>query len=338
MVRRCNNVGVRTYVDIIPNHMTGPGRGVGIGGSNWNGDTQQYPGVPFSREHFNMNIPGRCPTSGGIENWGSAIQSRNCMLVGLRDLDQGQSYIRSKIAAAFNELIDIGVAGFRIDAMKHMWPGDMELLWNEVKSLRADIFGHDAWPFMYHEIAWSEGEVHPTQYTHLGRPIEFRYLNGLQDTIKGRDGKKLAYLRNYGRDWGFLPDDDAVAIVDNHDVQRGANGEPNKVIMFRNYRWYKMINAFMLAWPYGVTKVMSSYDWKEYIANGHDVNDWIGPPSHPNGTTKNIKILPDGTCDEEWVCEHRWRQIFNMVQFRNVVGNAPVSDWWDNGSNHVRRE
>ena len=41
------------------------------------------------------------------------------------------------------------------------------------------------------------------------------------------------------------------------------------------------------------------------------------------------------SCNKEWVCEHRWHQIYNMVAFRNIVGNETVKNWWDNGSNAI---
>jgi alpha-amylase len=34
-----------------------------------------------------------------------------------------------------NHLIDIGVAGFRIDAAKHMWPNDLNKLLGKLKNL-----------------------------------------------------------------------------------------------------------------------------------------------------------------------------------------------------------
>jgi hypothetical protein len=39
-----------------------------------------------------------------------------------------------------------------------------------------------------------------------------------------------------------------------------------------------------------------------------DVNDWVGPPNN-NGKTKEVSINPDSTCGNDWICEHRWRQI-----------------------------
>jgi alpha-amylase len=38
-----------------------------------------------------------------------------------------------------NSLIDIGVAGFRADASKHMWPADLTALFDGVKNLRTDV-------------------------------------------------------------------------------------------------------------------------------------------------------------------------------------------------------
>lgn len=35
------------------------------------------------------------------------------------------------------------------------------------------------------------------------------------------------------------------------------------------------------------------------------------------------------------MCEHRWLAIRNMVAFRNVVGNAPVVNFWHNGKNQI---
>jgi alpha-amylase len=37
-----------------------------------------------------------------------------------------------------NYLIDIGVAGFRVDAAKHMWPGDMGAIFGKLKNARAE--------------------------------------------------------------------------------------------------------------------------------------------------------------------------------------------------------
>lgn len=105
MVRRCNNVGVRIYVDAIINHMAA-GDGTGTGGSSSIYSQRWWPEVPYGWNDFNQPI---CD----ISSYQDANQVRNCQLVGLADLNQGSDWVRTKIADYMNYLIDIGVAGFR---------------------------------------------------------------------------------------------------------------------------------------------------------------------------------------------------------------------------------
>ncbi|KAJ8865715.1 hypothetical protein PR048_033235 [Dryococelus australis] len=71
-----------------------------------------------------------------------------------------------------------------------------------------------------------------------------------------------------------------------------------------------MAVGFMLAWPFGAPRIMSSFSFTD--------ND-AGPPQDGNGNIVGASINADGTCSNGWVCEHRWRQIYNMVAFRNQV-------------------
>jgi alpha-amylase len=137
MVNRCNAVGVRIYVDAVINHMTGSSMsGKGSAGTEYNAGQRSFPGIPYSSYDFN---DGKCKSgSGEIENYHDVYQVRDCKLVSLVDLATGNEYVRSKIASFLNYLIDIGVAGFRIDAAKHMWPGDMQAIWNKLKNVREE--------------------------------------------------------------------------------------------------------------------------------------------------------------------------------------------------------
>nr|CAA53821.1 alpha amylase [Drosophila pseudoobscura] len=53
MVRRCNNAGVRTYVDVIFNHMAADGGTYGTAGSTASPSSKSYPAVPYSSLDFN---------------------------------------------------------------------------------------------------------------------------------------------------------------------------------------------------------------------------------------------------------------------------------------------
>uniref|UniRef100_A0A8C0U2K5 alpha-amylase n=1 Tax=Cyanistes caeruleus TaxID=156563 RepID=A0A8C0U2K5_CYACU len=263
-------------------------------------------------------------------------QVRDCRLTSLLDLALEKDYVRSKIAEYLNYLIDIGVAGFRLDAAKHMWPGDIKAFLDKLNNLNTRWFSEGTKPFIYQEVIDLGGEpIKGSEYFGNGRVTEFKYGAKLGTVIRKWNGEKMAYLKNWGEGWGFVPSDRALVFVDNHDNQRGHGAGGASILTFWDARLYKMASGFMLAHPYGFTRVMSSFRWPRYFENGKDINDWVGPPSNADGSTKPVTINEDTTCGNNWVCEHRWRQIRNMVIFRNVVDGEPFSNWWDNGSNQV---
>jgi len=67
-------------------------------------------------------------------------------------LKLGSDYVRQKIADYFNDLIQIGVAGFRVDACKHMWPADMENMYSRVQDLNTKWFPAGTKPFIFNEV------------------------------------------------------------------------------------------------------------------------------------------------------------------------------------------
>lgn len=79
-------------------------------------------------------------------------QVRNCRLSGLLDLALDKDYVRTKIADYLNHLINIGVAGFRLDAAKHMWPGDIKAILNRLNNLNRSWFSEGSRPFIFQEV------------------------------------------------------------------------------------------------------------------------------------------------------------------------------------------
>ncbi|KAK7873305.1 hypothetical protein R5R35_011364 [Gryllus longicercus] len=145
----------------------------------------------------------------------------------------------------------------------------------------------------------------------------------LSDVFGGNNA--LKWLTNWGTKWGLMDGDDALAFIDNHDNQRG-HGGAGSILTYKSAKQYKMAIAFMQAWPYGVTRVMSSYDFSDTDA---------GPPADGNGNIKDVIVNSDLTCGNGWVCEHRWRQIYNMVAFKKTTEFTDVLNWWDNGNNQI---
>lgn len=317
MTRRCNAVGVRIYADTVINHMTS-GRGLGTAGSVSNPDAPLFPAVPYDSRDFNNR---HCQSI----DYNNKESIRNCELVGLADLNQGSSNVRDKIVAYMNHLIDLGVAGFRIDATKHMWPGDLEAIYNKLKDLDTSFgFPRNTKPFIYQEVIDYGGDIISSyEYSPYGVVTEFKFSREIGMHFKGLDNKQLKWLRTLGPDWGFLPSEKALTFIDNHDNQRDGNAN---ILNYKQSREYKMATAFHLAWPYGIPQVMSSYAFEKF-------ND--GPPHDDHFNILTPEMNGDGTCKNGFVCEHRWRQIANMVRFRNAVQGTNVDNWWDNGNNQI---
>lgn len=197
MITRCNNVGVNIYVDAVINHMCGAGGGEGTHsscGSYFNANKQDFPSVPFSNWDFNN---GKCKTgSGNIENYQDVEQVRNCRLVGLLDLALEKDYVRSKVSDYMNKLIDMGVAGFRVDACKHMWPGDLSAVYGRLHNLNTKWFPSGSKPFIFQEVIDLGGEpITSNQYYGIGRVTEFKYGANLGNVIRKWNNQKLSYLK-----------------------------------------------------------------------------------------------------------------------------------------------
>lgn len=150
MVSRCNAAGVRIYVDAVINHMSAT-PGMGTGGSPSNPGNRDFPAVPYSPLDFNSGC--------AINNYNDPYQVRNCDLVGLPDLNQAKSWVTDRIVEFMNDLISLGVAGFRVDAAKHMWPADLKKIYDRLNNLStAAGFAANSRPFIAQEVIDLGGE------------------------------------------------------------------------------------------------------------------------------------------------------------------------------------
>lgn len=328
MVRRCNARGVRVYVDIIINHMTGiQNISVGTGGSTADPAGLSYPAVPYNRTDFNWD---QFPCH--ITNYSDPINVRNCELLGLRDLNQGVPHVREKLIEFLNRLIEIGVAGFRVDAAKHMWPADLLLIYGALRPLNtAHGFPAGSAPYIAQEVIdMSKDGTYETirkyEYTALAPITEFLFSQEIGRAFRGQYALKNLQL------WGLSPDfantKDALVFVDNHDNQREGTGGAD-ILTYHTPKLYKMATAWALAHPYGNVRIMSSFRFDRQTERD------LGPPQDEQGNLLSPSIQANGTCDSRWICEHRWRQITNMIDFRNVAENAAQSVWWTNGNNQI---
>jgi alpha-amylase len=254
---------------------------------------------------------------------------RNCELVdakgveSLGDLDGGSDWVRDVQSDYLAALVNKGVAGFRVDAAKHMWPADLAAIAQRVTETSSRT------PYYYSEVIDLGTEpITGEEYVGLGGNgdvSEFQFGARLGAIFKG-DGVLASVLEGggLGKDAGWLHTDDAVVFTSNHDNQRG-HGAGGAVVTFEDGALNDLANVFMLAWPYGYPQLMSSYQFDDTDA---------GPPATP------VYVGPTDTtpaCSSSgWVCEHRRPALANMVGFRNATnGSFWVSHPWTNGGDQL---
>ncbi|MFI8525133.1 alpha-amylase family protein [Promicromonospora sukumoe] len=293
MVATCDAAGVGVIADAVVNHMAGAGQsGTGVAGTQFSDDS--FAGT-YSAADFND-----CRSN--ISNYGDRYQVQNCRLVSLQDLRTGSDYVRGRLAAYFDDLVSLGVDGFRIDAAKHIPASDLE-------AIKARMGNPNV--FWVHEVIGAAGEpIQPSEYLGSGDSHEFDYSRQLKHDFDGQI-KNLRFIGD-----GKLPNARAGVFVDNHDTER--NGES------MNYKWgakYVLANTFLLSWPYGSPSVYSGYEFSNNDAGAPGAND----------TT-----VPDATCGTgRWTCTQRWTEVRGMVGFHNEVAGTEVTNWWDDGGNLV---
>jgi len=210
----------------------------------------------------------------------------------------------------------------------------MEAMYAQVNDLNTQWFPAGTKPFIFNEVIDLGGEpISADQYTHLGRVTEFKFCNHIASAFR-RD-YPISNLGSLGESWGMLPSGDALVFVDNHDNQRGHGAGGDRILTFYEPKEYKAAVVYTLAWPYGHPRILSSYRWP----GGRLGNDGEGPPMFGDESIKPVSDSPvcDDGSDWTWVCEHRWRQIMNMAEWRNKAGgeNWNIEHWWDNGNHQL---
>jgi alpha-amylase len=282
----------------------------GTAGSEADPLARYFPAVPFDRQDFHQSC--------SIQNYSNATEVRVCELASLPDLDQGNSKVRDKIVEFLNHLIDLGVAGFRMDACKHMLPTDLRVIYGRIKSLSTENgFIANTRPFFFQEVIDMGNEsVKRQEYTSLGTVTEFTYSAQIGMVFRKLE-RDLSALQKWGPQSGFLPTRYSFVFVDNHDNQRGHGSGGSMILNYKEKNLYTKAVAFMLAHPHGGNhpRVMSSFDFSDSSQ---------GPPHDEDGNIVSRGVDEQNQCTNGWVCEHRWNPIANMVKFRAATDGTLV--------------
>lgn len=290
MVAACHAAGVKVYADAVINHMTGQGS-TSYGGKTFG--KYDYPGL-FSAADFHA-YPGDCPQSDGqIHDYGNYTEVTECELSSLSDLRTESDYVRDTQAAYLNDLIGLGVDGFRVDAAKHIGHDDLAAIESRLNGS----------PYIYQEvIPGGGGDLAPGAYEGTGDLLEFTYGYKLKEQFTG----DIANLRSFGQSWGFEPSDKSVVFVANHDTERDGSD-----LSYKDGAKYRLATVFSLAWGYGAPQVYSGFDF-----TGTDDS----PPATGDGH------VTDTDCAAGWQgCLDR--TMAGMVGWHNAVRGEAVANWW----------
>ncbi|WP_029287997.1 alpha-amylase family protein [Cellulomonas sp. HZM] len=304
MVRTCHAAGVQVWTDAVLNHMTGQDApGTGWAGSSFS--HYEYPGI-WTRDDFH-----HCGLTAGddIADYHDADQVQTCELLNLADLDTGSTRVRERLTRYLQDLLSLGVDGFRIDAAKHMAPQD-------VAAILAPLPAGTG--IVQEVIRGTDEPVQPEQYLANGKVYEFTFAKELEGVLAGTPGLFLDLGSATAR---YVPSKDAVVFVDDHDTERDGS-----TLAYPDQD-YLAANVLMLAGAYGTPEVMSGYAFSDRDA---------GPPQDAKGLVLDASCASDVGPVRTWqdgdrVCQHRWPQIAAMVAWRAVVGDAAVVDTWSDG-------
>ncbi|MES2178183.1 MAG: alpha-amylase family protein [Gemmatimonadota bacterium] len=328
MVNRCKAVGIGIYVDAVINHMTNsPSPGTGSNGTAYT--KYSYPGL-YTLADFH--------TPCALNNYGSAANVQDCELFSLPDLNTSLVSVRQKIAGYLLMLARLGVAGFRIDAAKHIQQVDLDEIFRVVNTTLVSE-GRPI-PYYFLEVSSGSGEALQTSdyfgeaYSSGGAAdiTEFTFV-GVGNKFLNANGEHISQLNPTGpagsqfsaAAWGLMPSDKAVVFLQNHDTQHQGG------ISYRDGALFRLANVWMLSQPYGYPSILSSFAFSYPSGNS------MGPPSDAAGNTNDVTCgasLETATIGQ-WVCEHRDPSIARMVGFRRIVAGTDVNHWWDNGGNAI---
>jgi pullulanase/glycogen debranching enzyme len=261
MVSACNAAGVAVIVDAVINHTTGVGSGTGTAGSTYTG--YSYP--QYAPGDFHA-----CGSAGNdILDYKDRHQVQTCELANLADLNTGNAGVQATLHTYLQDLLDLGVKGFRIDAAKHIAAEELATIFDGLTLIGGGR------PYIFQEVIDQDTSerIRDGEYTPNGDVTEFGYSVDLGYYFNAGDLSALQTITG-----SLMPSRFAVVFTDNHDNQRGHGAGGAYILDHRDGNaLYNLGNIFMLAYPYGHPSVMSSYYWSS--DPNSNAGDSKGPPS-----------------------------------------------------------
>jgi alpha-amylase len=252
-----------------------------------------FPNVPYTNTNFHYFSPEHnCQAD--IQDYSNVTEVQDCQLGGLVDLATEQPYVRSKIAAYLNDLLSLGVKGFRIDAAKHIPVVDLAAIKSQLTDPNA---------FIVNEVIGAPPE--PTTYYQIGALFSFDWSSAMKSAFSTYNGAPDLDVPNSQYN-GMGTSNLEVTMVNNHDTERNGNS-----LTYADGKKYLMAMIYTLTEPYGDPMLYSGFAFSDFNAaptlkNGYNVCN----------TGTGVKT---SYTEGYMICTDRWTAVQGMIRCHKFV-------------------
>jgi alpha-amylase len=205
--------------------------------------------------------------------------------------------VRDKIAGYLNDLIGLGVDGFRVDAAKHIAQSDFAA----VKSALHTTTAEGRAPYIAQEIVpgSAAADLRPSAFTGNGDVLGFSYAQGLKTQFQNGTLSNLSGIPS----WSLDADGSRThTMITNHDTERDGS-----TLNYKNGSDYTLATYFLLAYPYGRPSVYDGFTWSSAGQS---------PPADSRG------LVTGANCSNGWQCLTRSTGMKGMVGWHNATASA----------------
>jgi alpha-amylase len=262
LINTCRSKGVRVYIDVVLNHFTGAGHDClehrkysnecitwgrmtssaalnrqspfythsdtyKLSSNTGEPPSNEFPGAAIGPEDFHCHRE--------LNTFTDLFTLNNGWMVGLTDVDTSRESVRERQAAFLVDLLSIGVSGFRIDAAKHISPGDLAAIFGKVKSKMGGRFSDDFFMWLEALSGYEMNLIYdePGWYGKVFTNLLLKELKEESDLarIKFNDGSYPLFENPY------IAPERLVIQNDNHDLQStsfGVSLKPRGSVLVRD--------------------------------------------------------------------------------------------------------
>ena len=311
MVNACNTAGVEVVVDAVINHMAAAGgNGTGTAGSSFGPYSFPSAGAGYGASDFHASMspsdPNYCDSS---IDWNSLWSIQHCELLGLNDLATEKQSVRDNIDSYLNDLLALGVSGFRVDAAYHIPVTELRQIQDGLSQTTGGIK-----PFFVQEVA-SDNTAN-ADYAVNGQVFGWSWIDDMVAYFGGSGDLSGAQWVN--GTYASLNDPlKTVTMVSNHDTER--NG---RAMTYQDGagKKYQQASIYTVVNQVGMPMLYTGYAFSD--------ND-SGPPTVSGSKVANVSCggsAPSATyADGKFICMDRWTAIKGAIAWKDAVGTAKAT-------------